>query len=102
MDLHPNELPIPPKASEDRRAVEILRVWAAGGKQHVTLATGLWKDPACWGLMLVDLAKHVANAYAQSIDISALEALRSIRKGIDAEWESATDAPTGQLIKDDD
>src|SRR3954470_20703284 len=63
---HLKQLPVPQPALNDARAGEKLRVWAAGGKQHVSLATGLWKDPASWGIMLTDLARHVARAYEQS------------------------------------
>jgi hypothetical protein len=37
----------------DANAVELLRVWAASGKQHVTIRTEVWEDP--WGIFLVDL-----------------------------------------------
>ncbi|MFM8220675.1 MAG: DUF5076 domain-containing protein, partial [Planctomycetaceae bacterium] len=52
------QLPVPPTAAGDVRAIELVRVWAAHGKQHVSLATSIWQDPAAWGIMLVDLAKH--------------------------------------------
>ena len=66
MPPNPIELQIPPQAAADPRARELVRVWAAGGKQHITLATGLWKDPATWGVMLVDRAKLIADAYEQT------------------------------------
>jgi hypothetical protein len=93
-----HELPVPPAASEDPRAIELLRVWAAGGQQHVSLATNLWQDPAAWGLMLVDLAKHVASAYKQTDGRDPSEVLNRIRQGFDAEWSDATDTPTGALL----
>jgi hypothetical protein len=97
MALHPQELPIPSAASRDNRAIELARIWAAGGKQHVSLATGIWDDPAAWGIMLVDLAKHVANAYAQTTGAMESETLQRIKEGFDAEWNTATDRPTGQV-----
>lgn len=54
--MKPTELPVPGAVHADPKAIELLRVWAAGGKQHVTLATRVWEDPAAWGIMLVDLA----------------------------------------------
>jgi hypothetical protein len=75
--------------------MELLRVWAAHGKQHVSLATNLWTDPASWGIMLVDLAKHVASAYKQTTDKEFASVLKRIKEGFDAEWETATDEPTG-------
>jgi hypothetical protein len=73
-------------------------VWAAGGHQHVTLATNLWEDPAAWGIMLVDLAKHVADAYEKTSGQPVAEVLARIRAGFDAEWETATDSPTGNRL----
>ncbi len=98
MDGHSRQLPIPPAAADDDRAVELVRVWAAKGKQHVSLATGLWDDPASWGIMLVDLAKHVANAYEQTTGQNRDDVLNRIKAGFDAEWEKETDTPTGRLL----
>ena len=98
MSIHANELPIPDKAIVDPQARELVRVWAAGGAQQVVLATGLWEDPAAWGLMLVDLMKHVANGYAQSSGQNREQVLARIREGFEAEWESPTDQPEGELV----
>jgi hypothetical protein len=82
---------------EDPRAVEIVRVWAAAGKQQVSINTGLWNDPAIWGMMLVDLARHVANIFENSGRADKLAALERLRQGFDAEWNSPTDEPTGKI-----
>jgi hypothetical protein len=97
MANHPKQLPIPDSAQTDPRAIELARIWAAGGKQHVTLATGFWSDPAAWGIMLVDLAKHVANAYEKSSGMNRQEVLHRLRQGFDAEWSTATDSPTEEI-----
>jgi hypothetical protein len=94
--MHP--LPVPPAAEADPKSRELIRVWAAGGKQHVTLATGLWDEPAFWGIALVDLAKHVANAYELAGKFKSTDALARIRDGFRAEWEHATDEPFGELL----
>lgn len=86
-----NELPIPPVAQSDSSAREIARVWIADGAQQVSLATGLWPDPGAWGLLLVDLANHVANSYEQSEGRDPAEVLARIRAAFDAEWEAPTD-----------
>jgi hypothetical protein len=101
--MHARELPIPPVAETDARAVELLRVWAAQGKQHVSLAASVWNDPAAWGIFLVDLAKHVSSAYEQSSGKALssgkafAETLLRIKQGFDAEWQCATDKPSGHL-----
>lgn len=92
-----NQLDIPPDAKSDPDAVEIARIWAANGKQHVCLRTGLWDDPFAWGIMLVDLAKHAANAYEQTEGRNRGEVLQRIKEGFEAEWQSPTDEATGQV-----
>jgi hypothetical protein len=92
------ELPIPPQVNTDPKAIELLRVWAAHGNQYVSIAAKVWPDPAAWGIMLVDLAKHVATAYQQTTGKDYLTQLNLIRKGMNAEWDSATDEPTGNLL----
>jgi hypothetical protein len=86
-----HELPIPPAALKDAKSRELVRVWAASGKQHVSLATGLWDDPATWGIMLVDVARHLARAYEQTRGMDRDKALARIREGMDAEWSEDTD-----------
>ena len=87
-----NELPIPPAALSDKNARELVRVWAASSQQHVSLAAGLWDDPAAWGIMLVDLARHLAKAYEISQGFTFDVALTRIREGMEAEWVEDTDA----------
>jgi hypothetical protein len=94
---HRNELRIPPPALDDPEGVEIARIWAANNRQVVNLRPQIWDDPALWGLMLVDLAKHIADAYSQLGEGTPEEILTSIRRAFDAEWDSPTDEPTGYL-----
>jgi hypothetical protein len=98
MKSQPRRLPIPNAAGADPKASEILSVWVAAGNQHVSLNPHIWDDPAAWGLLLVDLARHVANAHEQSGVMDSAAALERIRQGFDAEWGSPTDAPTGGLV----
>lgn len=85
-----NELPVPPPAETSSDANEIARIWAVDGSMFVTLSHGAWDDPAAWGLMLVDIARHAANSYEHHDGIPAADALARIREGFDAEWSSPT------------
>ncbi len=96
---NPNELIIPPAAKSDPKAKELVRVWAAQGKQHVTIAADAWKDPATWGIMLVDLAQHVANYYSQERGMSKEEVLARIKAMFEAEWQSSTSKAVGSVVK---
>jgi hypothetical protein len=71
------DLEHPPIASGNSQAVEVLRVWAAPAQpQQLTLRTP-WKNAGAWGLLLADIARHAANAYANEGQNSA-EVLASL------------------------
>jgi hypothetical protein len=92
-----DQLLIPDAAKTDPKSFELLRVWVASTGQHLSLRAGVWKDPAAWGLVLADLARHVANSYEQDAGIERLKALQRIKAALDAEWASPTDEASGQI-----
>lgn len=50
----------------------------------------MWKNPAAWGLLLADVARHAAQAYgAEGVDPE--DALRRIRAAYEAEMSHPTD-----------
>ena len=83
------ELPIPGEVVTASQKAEMARIWIADGDQVVTISSRMWDDPGAWGLMLVDFAKHVAQAY-EAKGLSATEALAQIRAAMDAEWAEPT------------
>lgn len=86
MSQHPHELPIPDPSAKDEGAREILRAWAAGGRQQISIDTKVWEDPVAWGIMLVHLAKHLANAYEQAGRMKHAVVLSRIKQNFDARW----------------
>lgn len=92
------ELEVPPKVVSAERAYELVRIWAADGAQHVSIATEIWEDPAAWGIALADLARHLANAYQLSRDLPKEQALARIREGFDTEWGTPTTPVEGDLL----
>jgi len=93
---HENELLIPPGAEEDPKALEVIRVW---GKRRSTreLNPLVWKDPEAWGIVLADLAGHVANAYKQALGLNRAETMRKITYLLVAELTHPTDKARGQV-----
>jgi hypothetical protein len=77
----------------DPRAQEILSVLVAEGRTQVLLRTDAWEDPAAWGILLVDLARHVANAYGGQQ--GAAQALARVKAGFDAEWDALSEQEPG-------
>src|SRR5665213_111821 len=58
-----DQLRVPDPVRTDPKSFELLRVWVAHQDQHISLRAGVWEDPAAWGTMLADLARHIANAF---------------------------------------
>ena len=92
-----DQLQIPDAAKHDSKSFELLRVWVANKGQHVRLRTGVWKDPAAWGVMLSDLMRHIANSYYQDQGLDRVKTLERIKAGINAELKSPTDRPSGSV-----
>ena len=98
-DQQARSLSIPPGAETDPEATELVRVWAAHGEQHAVLRVEAWgENPAPWGILLVDLARHVARAYREIYGRSEQESLARIRELFDAEWGSPTDLGKGRVL----
>lgn len=59
---------IPPAALRDESAVELARVWIAERGLHCSLKVGMYADEgvaretSAWGIILADMAGHIADA----------------------------------------
>ncbi|MGO8968900.1 MAG: DUF5076 domain-containing protein [Myxococcaceae bacterium] len=83
----------PPALSEANPAsLEFLRAWVSGEQVAVELRGDLWRDPAAWGVALVDVAVAAARSYERK-GLPLQVALERIREGLDAEWEVASTGP---------
>ena len=92
------ELQPPPAGLRDKAAFELLRVWVAEQGQHVSLRAGAWEDPFAWGIVLADLARHIARAEGLARKDFDLEAfMERMLEGFQAEIESPTDDAEGEL-----
>jgi len=105
-----DQLRIPEAAGKDPRSLELLRVWIADQDQHVSLRVGVWEDPFAWGLVLADLAGHIANTYVQQQGsqkhgqqgkkkMSRAEVLERIVDGFDAEMAGDSDESVGEVVE---
>jgi hypothetical protein len=92
-----DSLPVPPAAESNVDSTEILRLWKVPEiGQQVILRHDAWEDPAAWGLMLADIARHVARAHAQEGQDEE-EVFQRILAGFRAEIESPTDTPRAEI-----
>ena len=91
-------LSIPPVAQRDKASFEVLRVWIAEQGQHVSIRSGAWDDPFAWGIVLADLARHIALAHEMQDEKINKEAfLQRLLEGFSAEIDSPTDEPEGEV-----
>src|SRR4051812_1245332 len=80
---------IPPEALE-QGGVEVLRAAVVDGGLHVSLRRA-FDDPEAWGMLIADVARHVARIYATEKNMSEDETLARIRGIFEAEMDSPTD-----------
>lgn len=93
-------LEIPPAAARDKASFEVLRVWIAEQSQHVSIRSGAWDDPFAWGIVLADLARHIALAQQLHKPDTDTEAfVERLLEGFHAEIENPTDEPEGDLTQ---
>ena len=86
----PKEQPIPPDAIADPKAVEVLRAFVVDGGLSISF-TRAFDDPSMWGMMLVDIARHAARAFAKEGVMTEEEALAKITDMFASELADVTD-----------
>src|ERR1700743_3406028 len=86
----PREQPLPPDVMGREDATEVLRAFVIDGGLSIAFQRA-FEEPDMWGLLLVDIARHAARAYAQESDITEDEALERIVDMFEAEIARPTD-----------
>ncbi|MCS3895872.1 hypothetical protein M2171_005005 [Bradyrhizobium japonicum USDA 38] len=84
---------MPPDVLARDDAVEILRVFVLDGGLSMAFQRA-FEEPDMWGLLLVDLARHAARAYARESEYTEEDALSRILEMFQAEIERPTDTGT--------
>ena len=74
-------------------AIEVLRAFVIDGGLSIAFQRA-FEDPDMWGLLLVDIARHAARAYARESDYSEEDALERIVEMFEAEIARPTDTGT--------
>ena len=71
-------------------AAEVLRAFVVDGGLSIAF-TRAFEEPDMWGLLLVDIARHAARAFARESAFTEDEALRRIIDMFEAEIARPTD-----------
>lgn len=90
-----HQLPIPPSAIGDKEATELLRAWIANNSLHCSLNLGCWGDDEAivWGILLSDVARHVADSLEQQQGMKKADTLAKIREHFNTELDLPTAPP---------
>jgi hypothetical protein len=89
-------LAIPPAALE-KGGIEIVRAGIVEGGLHISVRRA-FDDAQAWGMVLADIARHVARIHAMETGASENLTLDRIRNMFDAELDSPTDPGTTTAI----
>ena len=89
-------LHIPPAVME-QGGVEVLRAVIVDGGLHVSLRRA-FDDPEAWGMLIADVARHIARIYATEKNMSEDETLARVRAIFEAEMDSPTDPGTTSAL----
>lgn len=89
-------LHIPPAALE-QGGVEVLRAVVVDGELHVSLRRA-FDEPDPWGMLIADVARHIARIYATESHLTQDAALARVRAIFDAEMNQPTDPGTTAAI----
>ena len=84
---------MPPDVIGREDAHEVLRAFVLDGGLSIAF-TRAFEEPDIWGLLLVDVARHAARAYARESEFTEEDALARILEMFQAEIERPTDTGT--------
>jgi hypothetical protein len=82
-----SDLPAPPDAG-DPTAMEVLRAWLIAEQLQCSLRADVFEDPASWGAVLADVARHVALALQEADGSDSGGTLRTIGEAFARELAS--------------
>jgi hypothetical protein len=86
----PKEQPLPPDVMGREDAVEVLRAFVVDNGLSIAF-TRAFDEPDMWGMLLVDIARHAARAFAREGVCSEEEALARIAEMFETEIARPTD-----------
>lgn len=89
-------LHIPPAALE-HGGVEVLRATIVDTGLHVSLRRA-FDDPDAWGMLIADIARHVARIYATEDGRREETTLARLRELFNAEMDAPTDPGTTSAV----
>jgi hypothetical protein len=96
-DVSERDLNVPSEVERDAKAREVLRAWVANGGLTCSLRPDTWGDPSAWGIVLADVARHVANAVRDLNGEEPTATTAKILAVFNAELSEPTGEPSGRF-----
>ena len=80
--------------------MEVLRAWIVGDSLQCAIQADAFPDPAIWGAVLADVARHIASALQQQESVPVKQTLERILQVFHEEMgsSSAEEVTTGSVI----
>ncbi|MCB9893256.1 MAG: DUF5076 domain-containing protein [Planctomycetes bacterium] len=100
-----DELPIPEAAMRDAKSREMIRAWVAEESLWCSINIGSWEgvedtdEPAAWGILLADVARHVGNALRDMKGADPVDVVLAIREMFLAELGEPTSDHNGDFVQ---
>lgn len=95
--MNKRDLNVPADVERDAKARKVLRAWVANGRLTCSLRPETWGDASAWGIVLADVARHVANAVRDLKGEEPSATTAKIRTVFNAELSEPTDDPSGRF-----
>ena len=86
-----------PQFAPGADAHEVLRAWVADGGLTVAVRRS-FDDPSVWGILLADVARHVARIYAEEDGVTEEEALSKVVETLTSELLEPTSVGTTHAV----
>ena len=82
----------------------MIRLWLAQRKLHCVLNIGFWENRGlderkAWGILLLDMVNHIANAHRSEFGHDPNETIALIRKTFELEMDHPTSSRLGEFVK---
>jgi hypothetical protein len=95
------ELAPPPQAKTDNSAVEVLRAWVIDKGLQCSVNIGGFgeEEVVVWGILLSDVARHIADAMEKMKGTPRKETIEAIQKHFNFELDTPTGPASGGLLE---
>jgi Domain of unknown function (DUF5076) len=91
-DLH-----VPSEVEQDTRLGRFCAPGLQTGGLVCNLRPETWEDASSWGIVLADVARHVANAVKELEGLDSAATVERIKAVFNSELQDPTDEPTGRF-----